>query len=276
MTLSFIEGAGGSVGAWAPGLFSPPVLSAGIVAPGAVVKVWYFLVAGGFFMGFIALCSLVAVSVVIHRALYLRKKNIVPDALENELLDVERRVSEGNTARLGQILAEDDSTLARISRIALSGEHATREEAIAATEARAREQLLKLQSGIAILEVVITIAPLLGLLGTVSGLVRVFGTLGGESAGALTDPAMVARGIAEALNTTIAGLAVAVPAVVAHSYFTRKIERFAVRMEVLMGMALAAFYRTGTFEEGAQPAAPPMDSLEAVPVEPADSQPVQL
>jgi len=83
----------------------------------------------------------------------------------------------------------------------------------------------------------------LRILGTVSGLVGVFTNL--DPTGASGARAEVARGIAEALYTTIAGLAVAVPTVVAHSYFTRKLERMGVRMEVLIGGLLAAKYRGG-------------------------------
>ena len=211
--------------------------------PSAIAKVYYFLSSGGFFMLFIGSCSLIALSVVIHRLIFLQRKNVVPEELETELLELDRRFAENKTSQLGRLLAEGDSMLARVSRIVIGGDHQEREEASSAAEAGAREELVKLQAGVAILEVVITIAPLLGLLGTVSGLVRVFGALGG-SGGELTDPAQVARGIAEALNTTIAGLAVAVPTVVAHSYITKKIERFAVRIEVLMNMALAVCHRS--------------------------------
>lgn len=84
----------------------------------------------------------------------------------------------------------------------------------------------------------ITIAPLLGLLGTVSGLVNVFSNLGDSA-----DHGAIAIGIAEALNTTIAGLAIAVPTVVAHSFFMKKIEKMGVRMEILLGGLLAARFR---------------------------------
>ena len=240
MTLSSIEAAGALASIAGD-------LVMGAAEPGAIAKVYYFLVSGGFFMLFIAACSLIAVSVIIHRMLYLRRENVVPAELETELLELDKRFAENDTSRLGQLLAENDSTLSRVARGVLSGDHEQREEASSAAEAGAREELVKLQSGVAILEVVITIAPLLGLLGTVSGLVRVFGTLGGSGA-ELTDPAQVARGIAEALNTTIAGLAVAVPTVVAHSYITKKIERFAVRIEVLINMALAVCYRGSSQE----------------------------
>ncbi len=235
MTLLSIETAG---------LFAPAaenlVFAAG--EPGAMAKVVYFFVSGGFFMVFIGACSLIALSVVIHRLFYLQRRNVVPIELEAELMELDRRFAENDTSRIGRLLAENDSMLSRVARIVLSGDHAQREEASAAAEAGAREELVKLQSGVAILEVVITISPLLGLLGTVSGLVQVFGAFSGSGGGLTDDPALVARGIAEALNTTIAGLAVAVPTVVAHSYLTKKIERFAVRIEVLVNLALAVCY----------------------------------
>lgn len=236
MTLSFIEAA----------VAATPAVVGQVIAPaaeaGALAKVWYFLVSGGFFMIFIVICSLVALSIVIHRLICLQKRNVVPGELEAELVDLERRFAEGRTDRLEALLAGDQSPLARVARVVLSGEHELREEASSSAEAIGREELVKLQSGIAVLEIVITIAPLLGLLGTVSGLVSVFGTLGGAESG-LSDPAQVARGIAEALNTTVAGLVVAVPTVIAHSYLTKKIERFAVRIEVLTNIALAVCYR---------------------------------
>lgn len=268
MTLSFIE-AMGPVGPTAGWLF---IAEAG--DPGSFAKVYSFLVSGGFFMIFIAICSLIALSVVIHRVLFLRKLNVVPAELEAELLELERRFADGQTERLGQLLAVDESALARVARIVLSGEHELREEASSSAEAGAREELVKLQSGIAALEVVITIAPLLGLLGTVSGLVSVFGTLGGSGA-ELTDPAQVARGIAEALNTTIAGLAVAVPTVIAHSYLTNKIERFAVRIEVLTNIALAVCYRGAvqpSLKAPSEPAENAQDDLLEVQGSPATDQ----
>ena len=106
-----------------------------------------------------------------------------------------------------------------------------------------REQMVKLENGMGVLEVVITISPLLGLLGTVSGLVSVFATLGGS--GDSGDPALIAAGIAVALNTTIAGLVVAVVMVIVHSYFSRRLERIAARLEVIAGHLLHEFFKNG-------------------------------
>jgi biopolymer transport protein ExbB len=97
-----------------------------------------------------------------------------------------------------------------------------------------------MESGMAMLEMTTGVAPLLGLLGTLSGLVGVFANLGGGAGGG--DPVAVARGIAEALNTTIVGLAVAAPSLIAHNYFQRKIETMAVGMEGLVADLLAKCY----------------------------------
>jgi biopolymer transport protein ExbB len=108
-------------------------------------------------------------------------------------------------------------------------------------EAAAREEVIKMHSGIGVLDVVITVAPLLGLLGTASGLVTIFAGLGET-----TDHLAIARGIAEALNTTIFGLAIAVPCVIAHSYFTRRIERLTARMESVMTGFVSACAKNST------------------------------
>ena len=92
-----------------------------------------------------------------------------------------------------------------------------------------------MHSGIGVLDVVITVAPLLGLLGTASGLVVIF-----QGLGETTDHLAIAQGIAQALNTTIFGLAIAVPCVIAHSYFTRRIERLTARMESVMNSFVSA------------------------------------
>jgi biopolymer transport protein ExbB len=149
---------------------------------------------------------------------------------------------EGVIDRLGDRTAGNDSmavlttearagrcSLGRLGAVALRHSGEDREQMTRAVEASAREEILRLQLGLPMLEVVITVAPMLGLLGTASGLVVVFDDFGVSS-----DPASITRGIARALNTTIVGLAIALPCVVAHSYFDRRIERFIARLEVLL------------------------------------------
>lgn len=206
-------------------------------------KVWEFLLSGGVFMAFIALCSFVAIAVSIHRALTLRWNSIIPPELRDDLSRCGKLFREGKSTRLLGNLRRDESPIARVGRIALSPEFSSRGEATEAVEATAKEQMVRLENGMGVLEVVITIAPLLGLLGTVSGLVGVFGTLGTQ--GDVSDPSLIASGIAVALNTTIAGLVVAVITVILHSYFTRRLERVAARLEVIAGHLLHEFYKNG-------------------------------
>jgi biopolymer transport protein ExbB len=205
--------------------------------------VWEFLLSGGVFMLLIVLCSLVSAAIVIHRLLSLRREAVMPRMLLEKLSDTSRPMDKVERQALRAEAMATDSALGEIAGAALSDDCDSADEAMSTTEAVAREEVLRLQSGLSILEDVITIAPLLGLLGTVSGLVSVFAELGvSTSAGA--DPSVLAGGIARALNTTIAGLAVAVPTVVARTYFHKKIEAMAVRMEILFGRLIHASFRT--------------------------------
>ncbi|MEM6278425.1 MAG: MotA/TolQ/ExbB proton channel family protein [Verrucomicrobiota bacterium] len=206
-------------------------------------KVWDFLLSGGIFMAFIATCSFVAIAVSIHRALTLKWKSIIPVELRGDLHRCGDVFTQGQAAVLFAALKRSDSPVGRIGRVALSSEFEQREEASQAAEATAREQMVKLENGMGVLEVVITIAPLLGLLGTVSGLVGVFATLGAQAGD--PDPTLIAAGISVALNTTIAGLVVAVITVILHSYFTRRLERIAARLEVITSHLLNEFYKHG-------------------------------
>jgi len=207
-------------------------------------QVWEFLLSGGIFMLFIAICSFIAVSVVIHRLLSLRRQAVLPKNVVKVIERADASFRRGDFSDVMTAIGKDNSVLGRVARLALSPDNSDREEASEAVEAVAREEVLKMQSGLAVLEVVITIAPLLGLLGTVSGLVSVFATFG-DAGSEIPDPSILAAGIAKALNTTIGGLAVAVPTVIAHSYLNKRIEGMAVRMEVLMATLLHAYYRNG-------------------------------
>ena len=224
--------------------------------PSANEKVWEFLLSGGVFMAFIAICSFVAITVSIHRALTLRWKSIIPLEMRKILNRCGPLFDDGQAPEILAALQRNSSPVARVGRIALSEEFSNREEATEATEATAKEQMVKLENGMGVLEVVITIAPLLGLLGTVSGLVSVFATLG--EAGDVSDPSRIAAGIAVALNTTIAGLVVAVITVILHSYFTRRLERIAARIEVIAGHLLHEFYKRGGSKLYSEPRAEPV------------------
>jgi len=198
---------------------------------GVVDTAWRFFSDGGVFMALLMLTSLVAVTVMVFKMLTLTRPLVVPRDLDGKIEELGRRHA-GNDAWAAISVAarEGRSTLARLCAVALGHRQQGIDDPTEAVEANAREEIVRMHMGLPALEVVITVAPLLGLLGTASGLVLVFGGLG-ES----TDHVAIARGIGRALNTTIVGLAVSLPCVIAHSYFTRRIEQWSARLEVLLG-----------------------------------------
>ena len=149
-----------------------------------------FFTKGGLFMWPLLVCSLVALTTIILRTIALRKKIVLPPEIEGE---IERLVPGAIPDRLGRIVNHDPSALGRITRVALQNLRSPRSENIEAVQTRARHEMMQLERGLVVLEVIIGIAPLIGLIGTVSGLVHVFASLG-VSAGS-ADPKQIARGI---------------------------------------------------------------------------------
>jgi biopolymer transport protein ExbB len=127
-----------------------------------------------------------------------------------------------------------------------------RSENIEFAQTKARAELVRLERGLIVLEVVTGIAPLIGLIGTVSGLVQVFSGLGLSSGAA--DTKAVALGISMALNCTIFGLSIAVPSLIAFSYFSKKVEVLSVQMESVVSDLIAKCYYGRTAGEESRPA----------------------
>src|SRR5437588_12478609 len=134
-----------------------------------------FLNKGGLFMWPLLFCSIVTVATIILAALTLRQKKVLPLVIESE---IERLIPGGSAERLVRIVNEDNSSLAGVVRVALHHLRWPRAENIESVQTRARRELVRLERGLIVLEVVTGIAPLIGLIGTVSGLVHVFSGLG--------------------------------------------------------------------------------------------------
>jgi biopolymer transport protein ExbB len=195
----------------------------------ALISLIGFFERGGLFMWPLLICSIVALTTIILRGFALREKYIMPLVIESE---IERLMPGGSPDRLMRIVENDQSSLGRIVRIALQHLPSPRSENVEAVQTRARHEMVLLEKGLIVLEVIVGIAPLLGLIGAVSGLVHVFSHLG-LSSGA-SDTRQIALGIAEALNATVFGLSIAVPTLVAFSYFSKKVEVMSVEMETLV------------------------------------------
>lgn len=200
-----------------------------LIIAGILDAVLGFFSRGGLFMWPLLACSIVAVTTMILRGLALRRKDVMPVTVESE---IEHLMPGESPERLSRIVHHDHSSLARITRVALQYLRAARSENIEAVQTRARHEMVRLERGLIVLEVIVGIAPLLGLIGAVSGLVHVFSHLG--LSGGASDTRQIALGIAEALNATVFGLSIAVPTLIAFTYFSRKVEVMSVEMETLV------------------------------------------
>ena len=181
---------------------------------------------GGVMMIPIGICSIIALTIIIERLLFFGKSYENPittfEALKSFLEDEEHpstiEYSKKSKGPVGQLL-ESGLDHKDIPKWKL-------EEKITLT---GREELQKLSKNIRGLEVIATISPLMGLLGTVMGMVRAFSKVANLKG--QVDPSVLAGGIWEALLTTAAGLAVAIPAVVMLHYFDRRTEKVAFLLE---------------------------------------------
>jgi biopolymer transport protein ExbB len=202
---------------------------------------WGFLATGGYVMLLIVLSSMAVVATVVLAGLRLQKKRVLPDEVEETLRAVPEFAEKGDIRPLQQFLAGNDSVLARVGALAVSGNYSSREECANACATRAKEELHALETGIPLLEMMVTVAPLLGLMGTTAALVGMFSAFGGD-AEAGPDTAAVAAEIGVALRCTIAGLFVAVPSVMAHTFFVRRLDGYAVRMGSLLDQTIHDFF----------------------------------
>ncbi len=210
-----------------------------ILAGISLKSAFQFFHQGGFFMALLLICSVVSVTVIVLRGLALRRDLVIPPIIEREVEGIQPG-DEDAANRLAKLVRYDRSTLGRIVQVGLNHLNWPKSENMEAVQTRARHEIVRMESGIFILEIIVGIAPLLGLLGAVSGLVSVFAAFGADAA--TQDPHGIAKGISEALSTTIVGLAIAIPSLIAYSYFTKKVEIMAAEMESLVADLLSKCY----------------------------------
>lgn len=173
----------------------------------------------------LALCSIAAVTVIIERAFALRRTKVIQ-------ADVTQVVDEyeGESSAVAAIGAcrECRGAFARIIEELIRARHLDHVHIVETVHSTGRREVGRLESGLIVLEIVAGISPLIGLLGTVLGMVTVFDAISVQGMG---DPQVLSAGISKALITTVAGLCVAIPALGFHSYFSKHVESMAVEMQ---------------------------------------------
>jgi biopolymer transport protein ExbB len=180
--------------------------------------------AAGWPIWFLLVASIVAVTVIIERLLYLRRSRVLPATLLPEVLEVVRsgRIDEQVITQL-----EQNSPLGRVLAAGVRHAQAPRELMKEAINDAGRVSAHHLERYLTTLGTVATLAPLMGLFGTVVGMIELFGA----QQGSMTDPLQIAHGISVALYNTGFGLAVAMPALLFHRHLRAQVDALIVDME---------------------------------------------
>lgn len=175
----------------------------------------------------LGLTSIVGLTFIAERAWVLRWSKVVPPQIAMAL---EMCRSRENVKTLRQVCEQSPSPLGRLLLLAADHLDWPKSENVDSLQTAARHEIVRLERGLVVLEIIVGIAPLLGLVGTIAGMMSVFSDVGQTG---LNDAARLAQGIALILRATLIGLLIAIPSLIAWSYFSKKVEVFAVEMEAL-------------------------------------------
>ncbi|HXE43027.1 MAG TPA: MotA/TolQ/ExbB proton channel family protein [Candidatus Baltobacteraceae bacterium] len=175
----------------------------------------------------LGLTSVVGLAFIVERWWMLRWNKVVPPAI-TVALDESR--SEKDLKNLRATCERNPSPLGRLILLASDRLDWPKADNVDTVQTAARHEIVRLERGLVVLEIIVGIAPLLGLVGTIAGMMTVFGDVGQTG---LNDAGKLAAGIALILRATLIGLLIAIPALIAWSYFSKKVEVFAVEMEAL-------------------------------------------
>ena len=209
-----------------------------------------WIVGGGPVMYPLLICSVIALAVIIERAISLRKRQVIKPELVRLIQDI-RDVGDVPMAfSKCQVIKGPFSSVIKHTLMNL---HLSWEEKLHEIQVAGKEEAKYLERNLNILEIIASVAPLLGLFGTVLGLDEIFGVMATVGLG---EPRAFSGGIAQALRTTILGLAIAIPTSIAASFFDKKVDSMINEMERLSTILLNKLYaskvrmeRAGRLEE---------------------------
>ena len=191
-----------------------------------------------FFMVALAATSIIALTFMVERGIALYAPKVIPPGIQSAVLNYR---SIKDLASLRSACVTHPSTLSRLLLFTIEHLDWPRNENVDVLQTRARHEVAQLERGLVVLEIIVGIAPLLGLVGTIYGLITLFASMNT----AAVDNARFADGISLALRATLGGLLIAIPTLCAWSYYSKKVENLAVEMESLCDEFLRKHYRDG-------------------------------
>jgi biopolymer transport protein ExbB len=186
---------------------------------------WEIVRAGGPLMWPIILCSIAAVAIILERLWTLQDRRVLPPELTKKVWQL---VDTGQINDKVIAALERNSPLGRVLAAGLSNRHRPREIMMERLEDTGRHVVYELERFLNTLGTIAVISPLLGLLGTVTGIIRSFNAI---QAGGVGDPRALSGGIAESLIATAAGMCVAIPSLFAYRYLRGRVDRIVIEME---------------------------------------------
>lgn len=184
-----------------------------------------FLRQGGWPMIPLGICSVAGLAIALERLFALQRHRAIPKTVVDA---IDLYQGEGSLESSLSVCRSNPSPFARIVDVLIHARHLDHHQIIELLHSNGRKEVEKLERGLLVLEIVAGISPLIGLLGTVLGMVTVFDAITAEGLG---DAQVLSDGISKALITTVAGLSVAIPALAFHSYFTKQVESIAIEMQ---------------------------------------------
>lgn len=184
-----------------------------------------FILQGGVVMFVLLGCSVLALTIVFERSWSLRRSVVLPI---HDIDTIEKAVLSGKVDEAVESCRSRNTAMSRILWLALKNRGVRRPVMKEILEEAGRQEVAHLERYIGVLGLIAAITPLLGLLGTVIGMIEVFSVISIEGVGKAD---VLAGGISKALNTTAAGLTVAIPSLVAYRFFESRVNRFVIEIE---------------------------------------------
>ena len=193
---------------------------------------------GGIAMWPLLVCSIAGVAIILERCWALQRRRVISPRLAQAIES--QPSTPGEIEQVRQLCAADPTVLGELANVTFAHATLPKSENVEAVQSVARQVVSRLERGLTTLSLIAELGPLLGLLGTVIGMVHLFNDVAGRG---LAEPAQVSKGIYEALTATMTGLGIAVPALVAYMYMRRRIEVLVLELERHTNELLTRLYR---------------------------------
>ncbi len=190
---------------------------------------WQFFLKGGIMMIPLAIASVWALAIILERLIHLRRKKIMLPEISNT---IESLKEAGDIPLAISLCRKYSGAFANLTRLTLEQRHLPKEDLKEVIEEQGRQEVHILQSGLGTLETIAGVSPLLGLLGTVIGMIKVFNVISKVGVG---QASALSAGISEALITTVFGLSIGVTALIFYNYFDHKAEDIVLEIEKYTG-----------------------------------------